>query len=626
MRQETHFSSEVLTVLKEIVANIVANKDEDIILRGYSAWAMEQINPQSDSEKSHTYHVAQTHPKADDNNPGTDELPWKTIQKSAETLRPGDTVIIHDGTYREFVRPFLGGESYDCMITYCAAPNEKPILKGSDEWKPEWQDEGSNLWSTPYRRHPWDNPESWTKPNNGPMHRAEQVFVDGKLLIHVNTFEELKTQIDSLFTDDVSGRLWIHIDKSPYDRFIERSMRQQIFAPSVRGLGYIRVQGLTMLHACAPESNGDNWDTIGHRAVMSVRAGHHWIIEDNTIEWGNAQGLDIGGEGWGTDLSGQSIVSELKGFHQVRRNRVNYHGVAGIVGWGGREQNLLIEDNETNFNCQKGNFYAYESAGIKIHQAKDCIIRKNRSHGNNAFGIWLDYQCERNRVTQNILTENMGAGFFFEVSAGPTLADNNVIIGTRDAVGGEWGEGIYSHDGNNAVYVNNFIMNCVGYGVRLRNLFDRIADDKPTTTSHNCIFCNLLIGNKRGSISLNPEVPKAKDNHSDYNIFNSDQVIMRLEDSGSGVHWEDTAVGKKMNKSGDGNLTVSMEIWQEFVGNDRNSFVKSDLLHELTPDQIRQKLTEIWQDDLPALDEGYGEIKPQAIVELSISLKSKLPE
>ena len=169
-------------------------------------------------------------------------------------------------------------------------------------------------------------------------------------------------------------------------------------------------------------------------------------------------------------------------------------------------------------------------------------------------------------------------------------------------------------------------MNCVGYGVRLRNLFDRVADDKPTTTSHNCIFCNLIIGNKRGSISLNPEVPKAEDNHSDYNIFNSDQVIMRLEDSGSGIHWEDTAVGKKMNKSGGGDLTVSMEIWQDFVGNDKNSLVKSDLPNKLTPEQIRQKLTEIWQDDLPALDEGYGVIKPQAIVELFISLKSKLPE
>jgi hypothetical protein len=220
----------------------------------------------------------------------------------------------------------------------------------------------------------------------------------------------------------------------------------------------------------------------------------------------------------------------------------------------------------------------------------------------------------------------MGAGFFFEVSAGPILADNNVIIGTRDAVGSEWGEGIYSHDGNNAVYINNFIMDCVGFGVRLRNLFGRIADDKPTTTSQNRIYCNLLIGNKRGSISLNPEVPKAEDNQSDYNIIYDDQVFMRLEDSGSGVHWEDTPVGRKMDKSGGGDLIVSMEIWQEFVGNDKNSLVKSNLRYGLTPEQIRQKLIGIWRETLPALNEGYGEIKFQTIVELFTSLKSKLPE
>jgi len=608
---------EALPILKEIVVN----KEEDIILRGYSAWAIEQFNPRPDSEPGCVYHVSHKHPEADDDNPGTEELPWKTIQKSAETLRPDDTAIIHDGVYRELVRPFLGGKSYDRMITYRAAPGEKPVLKGSEEWKPEWQDESNGLWSAPYQRHSWDSPRLWTKPNDGPMHRAEQVFIDGKLLTHVATFEELNTQADSLYTDDESGRLWIHIDKSPYERLIERSMRQQVFAPAVRGLGYIKVQGLTMLHACAPESNGDNWDTIGHRAVMSARAGHHWIIEDNTIEWGNAQGLDIGGEGWGTDLSGQPVVSKISGHHQVRRNRVNYHGVAGIVGWGGREQNLLIENNETSFNCLKGNFYAYEAAGIKIHNAKDCIIRRNRSCGNNAFGIWLDYQCERSRVTQNILIENMGGGFFFEVSAGPMLADNNVIIGTRDSKDSEWGEGIYSHDGNNALYVNNYIANCVGFGIRLRNLFDRIADNKPTTTSHNRIFCNFLIDNKRGAISLNPEVPKAEDNHSDYNIIYADQLVMRLEDSGSGVHWEDTPVGKNMNKSGDGNLIVTMETWQEFVGNDRNSIVKSDPLYGLTPEQIRLKLITRWGSNVPALNEGYADVSQQTIIKLFEALK-----
>ncbi len=603
------------------------NYEENLLVRGYAAWAAEQIEPRPHTEPGCTYHVSQQNSKANDNNPGNEKLPWKTIQQSAETLRPGDTVIIHAGTYREFVRPFLGGTGIERMITYLAVPGEKPVLKGSDEWKPEWCHEEESLWSTPCKRHPWDHPESWPEPKSGPMHRAEQIFVDGKLLTHVATYEELEQQPDSFFTDDESERLWVHLAGNipPSKRFVERSMRQQIFAPAVRGLGYINVQGLTMQHAANPESSGANWSIIGHRAIMSVRSGHHWIIENNTIEWGNAQGLDIGGEGWGSDLEGQLIVSEASGHHQVRQNSVNYNGVAGIVGWGGRENHLLLEDNETHFNCQKGNFYDYEAAGVKLHQAKDCIIRRHRSHGNNAFGIWLDHRCECNRVTQCILTDNVGAGFFFEVSAGPMLADNNVILGTRDASKGNWGEGIYSHDGNNATYINNFISGCKGFGVRLRNLFDRVDGDKPTTTSHNRILGNFLFNNRRGAISLNPEVPKAEDNYSDQNILwdKDGKVTMRLEDAGSGIRWEDTPVGQKMGKAGGGDLTIPLEIWQELIGHDRNSLLTpaKSQFPDINPERIREILLKLWHKSALALNGGYADVEVQSLIEIASALK-----
>jgi parallel beta-helix repeat protein len=44
------------------------------------------------------YHVAT---EGDDNAAGSKEHPWKTIQKAANALQPGDTVHIHEGIYRE---------------------------------------------------------------------------------------------------------------------------------------------------------------------------------------------------------------------------------------------------------------------------------------------------------------------------------------------------------------------------------------------------------------------------------------------------------------------------------------------------------------------------------------------
>ncbi len=604
---------------------IVADRSADIILRGYCAWAAEQIEPSTGPP--HTYHVAQQHPQADDANPGTEDRPWRTVQRAAEALKCGDTVLIHAGEYREFVRPFLGGTGEDRTITYAAAPGEQPLLKASDVWQADWRDEGGGVWSAAHERHPWDHPEQWPTPKEGPMHRAEQVFVDGALLTHVATPEELRAETGRMLTDDEAARLLIHIDGSPADHLIERAMRQQCFAPAVRGLGYVCVRGLRMLHGAAPESNGDNWGVVGHRSVVSARSGHHWVIEDNVIEWGNAQGLDIGREGWGEDLGWQPVLCETSGFHQVRRNTVSHHGVAGIVGWGGGENSLLLEDNVTDDNCLKDNFFMYESAGVKLHNAKDCIIRRHRSHGNHCFGIWLDYQCERNRITQCLLTDNLGAGVFHEVSAGPILIDSNVILGTRNA-NEAWGEGIYSHDGNHATCANNFIADCANYGIRFRNLFSRVADGKPTTTSHSRFANNFIFDCARGCVSLNPEVPKAEDNRSDENLLwqKGAEVMMGLEDAGSGVKWEETRIGEAMHKTGGGDLAVPLQLWQDWVGNDEHSLaVPPDLLFRgQTPEQILATLRGLWPKDAPPLDGGYGEYQPVEATELLGKLVPRL--
>jgi hypothetical protein len=45
------------------------------------------------------YYVAQNDPNADDSNPGTEALPWKTLLKACQTVVAGDTVYVKEGTY-----------------------------------------------------------------------------------------------------------------------------------------------------------------------------------------------------------------------------------------------------------------------------------------------------------------------------------------------------------------------------------------------------------------------------------------------------------------------------------------------------------------------------------------------
>ena len=48
-----------------------------------------------------TYYVAQEDPKAADENTGTNEAPYKTITRALKGLKPGDTLYVKKGVYRE---------------------------------------------------------------------------------------------------------------------------------------------------------------------------------------------------------------------------------------------------------------------------------------------------------------------------------------------------------------------------------------------------------------------------------------------------------------------------------------------------------------------------------------------
>jgi hypothetical protein len=73
------------------------------------------------------YYVATT---GDDDNPGTIDLPWQTIQKAANTLVAGDTVYVRAGTYPEQVIPQNSGSAGQ-YITYAAYPGEAATIDGS---------------------------------------------------------------------------------------------------------------------------------------------------------------------------------------------------------------------------------------------------------------------------------------------------------------------------------------------------------------------------------------------------------------------------------------------------------------------------------------------------------------
>jgi alpha-L-arabinofuranosidase len=71
----------------------------------------------------------------DDSNPGTSQVPFRTIQQAADVAQPGDVITVHSGIYRERVNPPRGGTSNKKRIIYQAAPGEKVVITGSEPMK-----------------------------------------------------------------------------------------------------------------------------------------------------------------------------------------------------------------------------------------------------------------------------------------------------------------------------------------------------------------------------------------------------------------------------------------------------------------------------------------------------------
>ncbi len=70
-----------------------------------------------------------------DKNPGTEEEPWRTIQRAVEKVKAGDKVYVRDGEYNESLQIKKSG-SADAYITFAAYPKEKPIIDGAgvEDW------------------------------------------------------------------------------------------------------------------------------------------------------------------------------------------------------------------------------------------------------------------------------------------------------------------------------------------------------------------------------------------------------------------------------------------------------------------------------------------------------------
>lgn len=415
------------------------------------------------------YHVAKN---GSDLGEGTIQSPFLTINKAASVAVAGDTVIVHEGEYREWVKPKNAGLSNTRRITYQAADGEKVVIKGSEQIQ-NWQQVEGTVWKTelpnsffgeynPYKEEIFGD---WIVYNPG-RHLGD-VYLNGRSFYEAETLEQVKnpqkqTEVLDHWTKKVvpvhnpeqtvyvwftevnedSTSIYANFHEyNPNEELVEINVRKACFYPEETGINYITVKGFEMAQAATP------WTppTADQPGLLGPHWSKGWIIEDNIIHDSKCSGISLGKEGStgnnyrtkrkdkpGYQYQLESVFlarqagwsKEKIGSHIVRNNTIYDCGQNGIVGYLGCVFSEIYNNHIYNI-ALKREFYGHEIAGIKLHAAIDVQIHHNRIH-DCSLGTWLDWQTQGTRVSSNLYYRN-NRDLFVEVSSGPYIVDHNIL-------------------------------------------------------------------------------------------------------------------------------------------------------------------------------------------------------
>ncbi len=410
------------------------------------------------------YHVSKT---GSNSNSGSETEPLLTISKAAKLATPGDTITVHAGTYREWVKPIRGGESDTKRIVYRAAPGEKVEIKGS-EVITGWEKLMDGVWKVtipntffgdynPYQDSIFGD---WFY-DQGRIHHTGEVFINGKSLYEKESMDlvnnpvannSIRDTLGSTYTwycesDKENTTIWANFhDFDPNEELTEISVRKTCIYPEVHGINYLTISGFHISQA-ATQWGAPTAEQVG---MISTHWNKGWIIENNVISDSKCSGITLGKERgtghnvWSADIGNvnndgnihyiEVVFKVLRngwskkniGSHIVRNNTIFNCEQTGICGSMGAAFST-IENNHIYNIWTKRQFTGAEIGGIKLHAPVDATIKKNRIH-DTGRGLWLDWMTQGTRVSGNLFYNNDLEDLFIEVSHGPYLVDNNIFL------------------------------------------------------------------------------------------------------------------------------------------------------------------------------------------------------
>jgi len=409
---------------------------------------------------------------------GTKEMPFRHINDAAKVAKAGDKVLVYPGIYREYVNPIHAGTE-DERIVYRSVEPLGAIITGAEQIK-NWVHYEGNVWVCRVNNSIFGDYNPYTTYVYGDWYFAKAdkhtgcVYLNDKALYETATLEEcIKAEVyECSWVPEESVYKWyteqdtekdetiIYANfqgKNPNEEKVEINVRRMCFFPAETGVNYITVSGFNINKAAT------TWAPPA--AFQDGMIGPHWskgwIIEDCDISNSKCSGISLGKYmdpdnnhyftykyvKSPTQMERDAVcrgqyhgwLKEKVGGHIIRRNNIHHCEQGGIIGRMGGVFSI-IEDNHIHHINNMMELGGAEISGIKLHAAIDVIMRRNHIH-HCTMGIWCDWEAQGTRLTQNLLHDNqrpkfarsleggmMSQDIFVEVSHGPTLIDNNIML------------------------------------------------------------------------------------------------------------------------------------------------------------------------------------------------------
>jgi hypothetical protein len=421
------------------------------------------------------------------------ESQLRTISQAAAKVGPGDTVVIHGGSYRETVTIGKSGTE-ELPIRFQAASGENVVVTGADAVR-EWRKEpgGANVYSAPWphRFIGWNKSGTHPDDNHHKMiGRCEQVFIAGYPLLHV--LERAAMSRGTFHVDLEGRRLYVcprdGVELSKDAPLVEASARDVLW--HVKGQ-HVHTRGLHFRYAANMAQHG-----------AAIFEGDRGVVEDCSFESMNSSGA--------TFAAGDLIVRRCL----FRDN--------GQIGFGAaRAHGLIFSECIVRENNVKGFDRGWEAGGNKLALCRNVVIEKSQFLNNHGNGIWFDIGNENPVVRNCLIADNDDAGIFYEISYGLHAHDNVIVGNGFRETPGSWG---------------------AGSGISL-------------SSSPSCVIeRNLIVGNREGFNfrEQDRKTPRIDDdrevaiwNHDEritHNLlaFNRDAQVRGWFDTDDGRHWPAT--------------------------------------------------------------------------------------